>query len=319
MQLLARANEQLKPLSSIEFIVQTAEDGFAALKVIVNFVLSMFITWMITTPTLLRSGRRYIYLLFTLSLFVEIAFMMRLSGGDQSVEGSGIEVQLVVRVWTRVSALLIFFVSPMVSCLSSPVKDVSASSVTTEDLLKIQTGTRSTVHIEVPSNATNVSSYSAVTMNEERNKHARHDNVSVSVLNMERRSFQSPLKQIAPVVTPTKQRADASENCIAHPTGGNQSASFDRNDFALEYMLDEGNDGDCSSSGDDSSCNISSTHATSNNKRTVSDIYSSSSDESRYFSAKDEEMSESSNSIDVSPMKKRKGENQCVKLPYPIK
>ncbi|KAL7433018.1 hypothetical protein ACHAXH_004106, partial [Discostella pseudostelligera] len=29
-ELLARANEQLKPLSSIEFIVQTAEDGFAA-------------------------------------------------------------------------------------------------------------------------------------------------------------------------------------------------------------------------------------------------------------------------------------------------
>lgn len=293
----------MKPLSSIEFVVKMAEDGYAALKIVVNFILSIFTTWMITTPPLLRLSRRYFYLLFSMSLIVEMAFILWLPQND--LESSGMEGHRVVRTVTRLSAVVVFLLSPVISCFSPPVKADTAPSVTVEDLVKVQmdllakfdatipaAGTKSDERILDSSNATKVA--------------ASTTDVSASTQNMENRSYQSPaMKKIAPVVTPTKLRAEARDFSIANPTLHNQSTIFYPHGFALEYMLDKGNDGDCSSSGDDSSLQVQSSPKRIN-KRTV---YSSGSDEANYFSAKDEEMSDSTDTIvDASPMKKRKEE-----------
>lgn len=324
IQLLVRANEQMKPLSSIEIIVKMAEDGFAAFKVLVNFFLSMFIAWMITVPLVLRSSRRYLYSLFTMSLVVEVTFMLWLSESDQYLEGTGIDGHRIVRTWTRLAAVMVLVLFPMASCFSPPSKTDTISSVTMEDLVKVQMDllaklnekipsaeTKSDDLIPVASNVTKIPARTAAKLNGERNTYDRRDGVLVSAQSVKSRSFQSPsMEQIAPVVTPTKRRADVSDYGIANTSLDKKSTTFYPNGFALEYMLDKGNDGDCSSSGDDASVTVSSPPSkSSNNKRTVSDIYSSGSEASDYFSAKDEEMSDSADStVEPSPMKKLKAE-----------
>ena len=105
--------------------------------------------------------------------------------------------------------------------------------------------------------------------------------------------------------TATDRQADSSHESIAFPTRGNQSTPFYPNGFALEYMLEKGSVGDCCTSGDEPSTHVPSSK--SNNKRTVSDIYSSDSDTSNYFSAKDDEdMSDASDSVKEPPTKMRK-------------
>ncbi len=312
----------MKPLSSIEFVVKMAEDGYAALKIVANFILSMFTTWMLTTLPGLRRSRRYIYLLLSMSLIVEIIFIFWLPENDQYLESSGIEGHRVVRTCTRLSAIVIIVLSPMLSCFSPLVKADTASSVTVEDLMKVQmdllaklnatpaAGTKSDELILDSSNDTKVPASTIVRSNGGRNIYGGHDGISASTPKMGSNSFQSPvMKNIAPVVTPTKLRAEVRDISVANPPLHNQSTIFYPHGFALEYMLDKGNDGDNSSSGDDSSLHVQSSPSKSNNKRTVSDIYSSDSDGCNYFSAKDEEMSDSSDSIvDASPMKKRKEE-----------
>lgn len=322
IQLLVRANEQMKPLSSIGIIVKMAEDGFAAFKVLVNFFLSMFIAWMITLPLVVRSSRRYLYSLFSMSLVVEVTFMLWLSESDQYLESTGIDAHRIVRTWTRMAAVMVLVLFPMVSCFSPPSK--TDTIVTMEDLVKVQmdllaklnekipsTETKSDELIPVSSNVIKLPVCTAAKLNGERNS---RDGISVSVLSVKSRSFQSrSMEQIAPVVTPTKRRADISDHGIANTSLNKQSTAFYPNGFALEYIIDKGNDGDCSSSGDDASVTISSPPSKSNNKRTVSEIYSSGSDASDYFSAKDEEMSDSSDSrVDPSPMKKLKAEEVRV-------
>ena len=308
IQLLVKANEQMKPLSSIEFIVKTAEDGFTTLKVLVNFVVSMFITWIMTSPPVLRSGRRYLYLLFSMSVLVELAFMVRCSGSDSWYsEGS-------VRTWTRAAAIGVFVFSPMIMCFSPPttVKDTSASaSVTMEDLVKVQMDLLAKLNETIPacgnrSSGEPTSVSSSATKPPTNTAAAGWNEVALSALKIERGSLGSPLNtQLAPVVTPTKRQAESSHESIAFPTRGNQSTPFYPNGFALEYMLEKGSVGDCCTSGDEPSTHVPSSK--SNNKRTVSDIYSSDSDTSNYFSAKDDEdMSDASDSVKEPPTKMRK-------------
>ena len=80
--MIADANAQMQPLSSIETYVKLATDGFAVLKAIVNFFLSMNVAWMVTSLPLLSRAKRYVYGIFALGLLAELLLVWH---GDGSM------------------------------------------------------------------------------------------------------------------------------------------------------------------------------------------------------------------------------------------
>jgi len=185
----------------------------------------MNVAWMVTTMPLLSLAKRYLYLVFTIGLLVEVLvtwfvedakFMM----GVEDVE-SAIEL---VRMWTRVSALIALLLSPIVLFFYPNKKNTAI--VTMDELLrsqmdfvsnlneKAQVDTRYERNI-VPSSAVKytVKPKAEVKFNEERGRskdRMRQDSVMISNNKPSRRRrsrsshhLSGSLTELAlPVVTP---------------------------------------------------------------------------------------------------------------------
>ena len=238
IQMITSANSQMQPLSSIETYVKLATNGFNILKSFLNFFLWMNVAWMVTTVPLLTSVKRYLYGVFTMGLLAEVLvtwfvedakFMM----GVEDVE-SAIEL---VRMWTRVSAMAVLLLSPIVLFFYPNMKDTS--TVTMDELLRsqmdfvsklnetAQVDTRHERYI-VPSSAVKytVKPEAEVKFNEERGRskdRMRQDSVMISNNKPSRRrqSISSrhlsgsltelALPVVTPLVRPSSQRTASND------------------------------------------------------------------------------------------------------------
>lgn len=233
--MITSANSQMQPLSSIETYVKLATNGFNILKSFLNFFLWMNVAWMVTTIPLLTSAKRYLYGVFMIGLLAEVLVTWfvddaKLMIGVQDVE-SAVEI---VRMWTRVCAMAVLLLSPIVLFFYPNKKDTSP--VTMDELLKSQmdfvsklnetahqVDTRHERNI-VPSSAVKytVKPKAEVKFNEERgrmkqdavmisnNKPSRR-NRSRSSHRLSRSLTELALPVVTPLVRPPPQRAASNE------------------------------------------------------------------------------------------------------------
>ena len=236
--MITSANSQMQPLSSIETYVKLATNGFNILKSFLNFFLWMNVAWMVTTIPLLSSAKRYLYGVFTIGLLVEVLVTWfvddaKLMIGVEDVE-SAVEI---VRMWTRMSALVVLLLSPIVLFFYPNKKNTS--TVTMDELLKsqmdfvsklnekAQMDTRHERNI-VPSSAVKytVKPKAEVKFNEERGRskdRMRQDSVMISNNKPSRRRqsrsshhlsgslTELALPVVTPLVRPPPQRAASNE------------------------------------------------------------------------------------------------------------
>ena len=234
-QMITSANSQMQPLSSIETYVKIATNGFNILKSFLNFFLWMNVAWMVTTIPLLSSAKRYLYGVFMIGLLAEVLVTWfvddaKLMIGVEDVE-SAVEI---VRMWTRVSAMVVLLLSPIVLFFYPIKKDTSA--VTMDELLRSQmdfvsklnetahqVDTRYERNI-VPSSAVKYTAKpkAEVKFNEERdrmrqdsviisnNKHSRRRR-SRSSHHLPRSLTELALPVVTPLVRPSPQRAASNE------------------------------------------------------------------------------------------------------------
>lgn len=324
--MIASANSQLQPLSSIESYARMAVGGFTAFKALLNFFLSANVTWVVTSVPLFWRGRRYAYAIFTLGLLAEFASIC-CAGSTPSLEKDGIDAIGTVRNLTRVSAVVMLILSSFVACLFPSKKDTS--SLTIDDVLRSQMDfvaklnesapmeVRS-IRIQGPRRAAKYSTPTSVKFGEDMGRAiptARHENDSFIISNRNfkpRHRSRSPYRSsltglVVPVVTPMKPRAGAIDAITTAPdfnreyiTSGphcyedDMKHEEDADSLELEdvrTLIQRVKGEMCGSSSDESSYDGSSSLLKTSKKRTASDVYSSSGDESHFFSANDDEMS----------------------------
>lgn len=329
LQMIASANSQLQPLSSIEFYVRMAVGGFAAVKALLNFFLSANATWIVTSVPLFWRGRRYAYGIFTLGLLAEFAAIWFMESNPSS-DSDRMDTIGTVRILTRVSAVATLILSSFVTCFCPPKKD--SSSLTMDDVLRSQmdfvaklnelapTEVRSK-RIQGPRIAAKYSAPISVKLKEDSSKTmptTRDENASFIISNRNfkpnthrsRSPYRSSLTgMVVPVVTPTKPRAEAYDDITTaldcdraiaycpHQYDANAKQDENANSLELEYArtpIQNGGEEMCGSSSDESSFDGSSSFSKNIKKRTASDVYSSSGEESHFFSANDAEVSVSS-------------------------
>ena len=325
--MIASANSQLQPLSSIESYVRMAVGGFTAFKALLNFVLSANVTWVVTSVPLFWRGRRYAYAIFTLGLLAEFAAIC-CADSTPSLEKDGIDAIIgTVRNLTRVSAVVTLILSSFVACVFPSKKDTS--SLTMDDVLRSQmdfvTKLNESAPLEVrskriqgPRRAAKYSTPTSVKFGEDMGRTiptARHKNGTfiISNRNFKPRHRSRPLYRssltglVVPVVTPMKPRAGAIDAITTAPDCNRESITSgphcydddtkheeDADRLELEYvrtLIQKGEGEMCGCSSDESTYDGSSSLLKTSKKRTASDLYSSSGDESHFFSANDNEMS----------------------------
>lgn len=326
--MIASANSQLQPLSSIESYVRMAVGGFTAFKALLNFFLSANVTWVVTSVPLFWRCRRYAYAIFTLGLLAEFAAIC-CADSTPSLEKDGIDAIGTVRNLTRVSAVVMLILSSFAACLFPSKKDTS--SLTMDDVLRSQMDfvtklnesapmeVRS-IRIQGPRRTPKYSTHTSVKFGEDMGRAiptARHENDSFIISNRNfkpRYRSRSPYRSsltglVVPVVTPMKPRAGAIDAITTAPDCYHESITSvpycyeddtkheeDADSLELEdvrTLIQKGKGEMCGSSSDESSYDGSSSLLKTSKKRTASDVYSSSGDESHFFSANDDEMSDS--------------------------
>lgn len=135
--MITSANSQMQPLSSIETYVQMASNGFNMLKSFLNFFLWMNIAWMLTTMPLLSSAKRYLYGVLILGILAEVLIPWFIEDAKLMMEVEDVESAIeLVRMWTRISAMGVLLLSPIVLFFYPHKKNTSSISV--EELLKSQ-------------------------------------------------------------------------------------------------------------------------------------------------------------------------------------
>ena len=320
--MIASANSQLQPLSSIESYVRMAVGGFTAFKALLNFFLSANVTWVITSVPLFWRGRRYAYAIFTLGLLAEFAAICCVDS-TLSLEKDGIDAIGTVRNLTRVSALVTLILSSLAACVFPSKQD--NSSLTMESQMNFVTKLNESAPVEVrskrvqgPRRAAKYSTPTSLEFGEDMGRTiptARHENDSIIISNRNfkpRHRSRSPYRSsftglVVPVVTPMKPRAGAIDAITTAPDCNRESITSgphcyddetkheeDANRLESEYMrtLIQKGDGEmCGSSSDESSYDGSFSLLKTSKKRTASELYSTSGDESHFFSANDDEMS----------------------------
>lgn len=135
--MITSANSQMQPLSSIETYVKMATNGFNILKSFLNFFLWMNVAWMITTMPLLSSAKRYLYGVFMIGLLAEVLVTWFVDDAKLMIRVQDVESAVeIVRMWTRVSALIVLLLSPIVLFFYPHKKNTAI--VTMDELLRSQ-------------------------------------------------------------------------------------------------------------------------------------------------------------------------------------
>lgn len=134
--MIATAHSQIRPLSKIEAYVKMATDGFSIFKALLAFFLSMNIVWICTSLPFLNHGRKGIYIVMTLGFIAEIVAIIYENGlieqlGEMNAIG-------IIRYWTRVCGIVIWFLSCFTSCLYPQGESSDQYDSRLDDLLRSQ-------------------------------------------------------------------------------------------------------------------------------------------------------------------------------------
>jgi hypothetical protein len=316
-----------------------AVGGFAALKALLNFFLSTNVTWVVTAFPILLRGRRYAYAIFALGLVAEFAAIWYADGAP-SLERDGVDAIGTVRFFTRLSAVAAVILSSFVACFVHPKRE--ASSLTMDEVVISRMDFAAQLNESAPTDVSRrvrgpriaAKHYTPTSI-----KFGKDTDSSISVSTNENVSFinsnrffvpnkrrskssnRSSVTGVAvPVVTPMKPRVGAVDSFITAPDCDrdfNTKFSHRHDANTKEYgkanrqelenvrlLIQNGGEEMSGSSSDESSYVGSTLPAKTRNKRTTSDLYSSSDDESHFFSANDYEVSTMSTLDYASRMKR---------------
>ena len=330
--MIASANSQLQPLSSIESYVRMAVGGFSTIKALLNFFVSTNVTWVVTAVPLLLRGRRYVYAIFALGLVAELAVIW-FADSAPSLGRDGMDAIDAMRFLTRAFAVAALILSSFVACFV-PSKG-QASSFTIDEVVRGQMGyatqlnpsapTEVTERVRSPRTPSKYHTPNSIKFGQDMDRSSSTGTDENATFIISNRNFTPNMRRskssyrhsftdlAAPVVTPTKSRAEvtgsisipsdcdrASMIYVPHlrQANMNHNAPMKRNEEAnrlelerITMLIQNGGDEMSGSSNDESSFVCSTSSTKTSNKRKASDLYSSSDDESNFFSANDDDVS----------------------------
>ena len=134
--MIATAHSQIRPLSKIEAYVKMATDGFSVFKALLTFFLSMNIVWLCTSLPFFNHGKKIIYIVMTLGFTAEVVAIIYENElfeqlGEMNVIG-------LIRYWTRVCSIVIWFISCFTPCLYPYDESSDQYDSRLDDLLRNQ-------------------------------------------------------------------------------------------------------------------------------------------------------------------------------------
>ncbi|KAL9183203.1 hypothetical protein ACHAXT_004990 [Thalassiosira profunda] len=322
-EMITTANTQMQPLSSIESYVRLATGGFTLLKSLLAFFVSMNVAWMLTAVPMLIRARRYLFVVFGLGLLAEVAVVW-FADNPLVMEWGGVGVIETLRGYARAIAAITLAISFLASCFWPATK--SPSSITMDELLKSQMELVAKLNAS-PQMQTSVERVDVPIgvgtreFSEERGRprerFGREEQLVASSFRPGRRRSRSPYRSSStelamPVVTPVKPRPHSSARAALTanmpPTDFQTTYYVHRSDalarqeeeaLRLELERNQTMQGSVPSgaAGRDTS---DASSAKTGKKRTLSEMYTSSGEETAFYSANDDDMSVSSDRSDAS-------------------
>ena len=292
--MIAAANSQIKPLSTIEAYVQMATDGFAVFKTLLNFFVSLNLVWIFTSLPFLSRARRILFGVFTGGCFVELVAIGH-AESELILGFGGADAIEMIRYWTRTCGLVTLIVSCLTSCVLPSSADTDHHAAAIDELIRSQMEFVSNLNAAQFDNRACTEVLAGGHLDHQPKSARKYYSVSKS-----RRSRSSERRSPAiaslPVVTPSMGAKAAKcqvKSAIARTAKAKHHSAIDSlKEMQRDHTDDDSCDDFMSSQSECSStsCNL----AEGNRKRKFADIWDDSHEETLLHGSQNEEDSISS-------------------------